>query len=196
MALRKAGQLLEAGALVTVIAPQLHVKLKTIAATGCCICEPREYRSPEASQYHLVVAATDDVEINRLVFQDCSSAGIPVNVVDQPELCSVIFPAVIRREFATLAICSEATAPFFTRFLRKKIEEFLNRIELLDKPDLLVSFRDFVRSNVTDPEVKKLLYQRILAVSMEDLRKWSASDPPYSTWKKWLSESVAAKKQR
>ncbi len=195
MALRKVRQLLEADARVTVIAPHFHEKLKAMAASGLCHCAPRGYHSPEASDYHLVVAATDDADTNRLVFQDCVSVGIPVNVVDQPNLCTVIFPAVVRREFATLAVSSEGSAPFFTRFLREKLEDFLNHVELLDKPDLLVNFRDFVRANVTDPKVKKLLYQRFLSVDSKEWSKWSALDPPYSAWEKWLSESIAGKKK-
>jgi uroporphyrin-III C-methyltransferase/precorrin-2 dehydrogenase/sirohydrochlorin ferrochelatase len=193
VALRKVKQLLAAGALVTVIAPHPHEKLKALAAAGSCVCELRGYHSPEAMDYHLVIAATDDVEINRLVFRDCSSVKIPVNVVDQPDLCTVIFPAVIRREFVTLAIGSEGSAPFFTRYLREKLEDFLSHFELLENADLLVHFRKFVTANVSDPEVKKRLYQRFLSVEKQEWREWSASDPPYPTWEKWLSEAVAGK---
>jgi uroporphyrin-III C-methyltransferase/precorrin-2 dehydrogenase/sirohydrochlorin ferrochelatase len=185
---RKAEQLLHAGAVVTVIAPEIVPEFETLLVGKACSWESRQYVGGEASGYRLVIATTDDAEINRMIYEDCQAHGIPVNVVDQPELCSVIFASTVRRGFVTMAISSGGQAPFFTKALRKELEAFVGKSSFLDKPQLLVAFREFVRKETDDPELKEKAYERLLASSEEEWSQWSEKFPPYETWGEWLKE--------
>lgn len=186
--MRKIEQLLNTGAKVTVVAPEIHPGIKRLLEADRCVWLCRKYKAEEAGFYRLVIATTDDAECNRRIFDDCQNAGIPVNVVDQPELCTVIFPSVARRGFFTMAISSGGKTPFATKALRRKLEAFLEDILILDKPELLIKFREFVRERTDDPEVKGKAYERLLSCSREEWSQWSEDEPPYEVWSQWIKE--------
>ena len=120
---RKIETLFDYGGDVTVIAPEVEDKIQYFADSGRLKLEKREYRSPEASNYRLVISACDDMAVNRRVSEDCRKNGTLVNVVDQPALCEFIFPAVIRRDCLTAAISTDGKAPFMSGHLRIILEE-------------------------------------------------------------------------
>jgi uroporphyrin-III C-methyltransferase/precorrin-2 dehydrogenase/sirohydrochlorin ferrochelatase len=125
VALRKVLGLLEDGAHVTVVAPEVVADLEEQAHAERLTLERREYRPGEAAGYALVLAATDRREVNRRVFTDAEAAGIWVNVADDPELCSFYLPARVRRGPLELAIGTGGRAPFATRRLRQILERRL-----------------------------------------------------------------------
>lgn len=188
VALRKVEQLLKAGANVTIVAPQIIEDLNKLLQPEKCVWVNRRYKSPEAASYRLVVATTDDSGINQQIFEDCQARGIPVNVVDQPHLCTVIFPSIIQRGMITLAVSSSGKAPFLTKALKERLESFMAEIYHLEKPDLLIKFRDFVKSKTDNLEVKKRLYHRLLSCDKELWSQWSETEPPYDLWLNWLNE--------
>lgn len=118
VALRKVETLLDYDTSITVIAPEVHEKLEYYASGGRITLEKRDYRSPEAAAFGLVVAATDDTGLNRQISADCRGAGVLVNVVDDPAYCDFIFPAVVRRDCLTAAIATDGKAPFVAGHLR------------------------------------------------------------------------------
>jgi len=189
VALRKVEQLLQSDARVTIVAPEIDQNLQEKINPERCVWEQRPYQSPEASKYRLVIATTDDAATNKQIYQDCQAHGILVNVVDQPQLCTVIFPSTVRRGIMTMAISSGGNAPFLTKALRIELENFIDDIELLDKPQILLKFRDFVKSQTDDFEIKRKLYQCLLSCDKDLLSQWSEDDPPYDLWMNWLREA-------
>lgn len=123
VALRKIAGLLEEGAKVTVIARDPCAGVEKLATDGEIELERRPYRSGEASSFALVMAATDDREINREVFNDADRAGIWANVADDPELCSFHLPARVRRGTLQLGVASAGEAPFAVRRIRQMLEK-------------------------------------------------------------------------
>lgn len=73
----------------------------------------------------LIIAATDDLQVNRKVSQDAEDAGLLVNVVDQKSLCNFIMPSIVSRGALTLSISSSGAAPVLARMLREKLEWML-----------------------------------------------------------------------
>jgi len=145
IAVRKVEGLLEYATAITVVAPEVHDKLEYHAERGRITLEKREYRSPEAADYGLVVSATDDAELNRRVHEDAKGAGALVNVVDDPKHCDFIFPAVLRRDCLTAAISTDGKAPFVAGHLRLVLDNiFPKHWTRLMK--LAASFRKQVRS--------------------------------------------------
>ena len=122
VALRKLEALLGSGAQVTVVAPEPVDALRDLGSDGTITLEKRAYRSGEVAGYCLAIAATDDREVNRQVYEDANAARIPVNVVDDPPLCSFHLPARIQRGKLQIAIASEGEAPFAVRRLRRLLE--------------------------------------------------------------------------
>ena len=98
IAVRKLDGLLAGGALVTVVAEEPAPAIAKLAEDGTITLKQRRYRDGEATDFWLVIAATDDREVNKRVFADADGAGVLVNVVDDPPLCTFHLPARVQRE--------------------------------------------------------------------------------------------------
>jgi siroheme synthase-like protein len=122
VALRKIDGLVEEGAHVTVIARAPCAGVEKLAAANEIELHRRPYESGEASKFTLVMAATDDREVNRQVFNDADGAGIWANVADDPPLCSFHLPARVRRGTLQIGIASAGEAPFAVSRLRQVFE--------------------------------------------------------------------------
>lgn len=184
---RKVQQLLEFGAEITIVAPEATQKLKASANIAKIKWEKRGYQKDEANGYSLVIATTNEPEVNRQIHQDAVVNGVLLNVVDQPELCSVIFPAMIRRGDMTIAISSDGKAPFLTREVKDGLDRTISR-SLGRIVEMAVIYREWVRKNCEDEAVKRKLYDKFLYFIGESLNKWSTEKPPIELWDKWLKE--------
>jgi uroporphyrin-III C-methyltransferase/precorrin-2 dehydrogenase/sirohydrochlorin ferrochelatase len=122
VAARKAALLLRAGARLRVVAPELCEALKELAARGSLLHVPRAYTAIDLDGAVLVVAATNQRSVNRAVSDEAFARNLPVNVVDDPELCSVIVPAIIDRSPILIAVGTGGSAPVLARLLRASIE--------------------------------------------------------------------------
>jgi uroporphyrin-III C-methyltransferase/precorrin-2 dehydrogenase/sirohydrochlorin ferrochelatase len=122
VALRKIEMLLDYESDITVIAPDVADKVAYFADKGEIKLEKREYQSPEASNYGVVISAADDRDVNKMVHDDCVAASVPVNVVDDPPLCTFIVPATVRRDQFSIAISTDGAAPYLARFVRALLE--------------------------------------------------------------------------
>ena len=123
VALRKVEGMLDYDAAITVVAPEVHDKLQYHAERGRITVEKREYRSPEAATYRMVISATDDRTLNQRVFEDARGAGALVNVVDDPAHCDFIVPAILRRDCLSVAVSTDGEAPFMAGHLRLILDE-------------------------------------------------------------------------
>ncbi len=122
IALRKLNGLMAHGAKVTVVAPEPIPSIEHLAKENQIDLVRRPYTKGEAADYALVIAATDDRDVNRQVYEDAEGAGVWVNVVDDPPLCTFHLPARVQRGNLQIAIASEGVAPFAVRRLRKLFE--------------------------------------------------------------------------
>ncbi len=121
-ALRKAEQMLSFGAKCRVIAPALH---EGFAGLDCSI-EKREYHDGDITaeqKLAMVIAATDDRAVNRAVSECCRALHIPVNVVDDLELCSFIFPSIVREQEVVCGISSGGRSPLVTQHIKKLLQQ-------------------------------------------------------------------------
>ncbi|MEH8175773.1 siroheme synthase CysG [Aeromonas veronii] len=125
VAQRKALLLLDAGAQLTVVAPELDPELAELAANGSIEWLASEFVPEQLAGKWLVVAATDRREVNALVYQSANQARIFANVVDDPKRSSFIMPSIIDRSPLMVAISSGGKAPVLARLLREKLEALL-----------------------------------------------------------------------
>ena len=124
---RKVGTLLDAGAKVRVVAPEVQPGIRSMAERGDIELVERRYATGDLAGAAVAVAATDDEEINRGVFAEATSSGIPVNVVDNVSLCTFIAASIIRRGDLVISISTGGAAPALAVRIRERLErEFGN----------------------------------------------------------------------
>ncbi|MCD0217580.1 siroheme synthase, partial [Enterobacter hormaechei subsp. steigerwaltii] len=111
VAARKISLLLDAGAQVRVVANQLNAELSALAAENKILWLAEEFRAEHIRTVFLIIAASSDQALNRRVFHLAESCQKPVNVVDDRDHCSFIFPSVIDRNPVQIAVSSSGSAP-------------------------------------------------------------------------------------
>lgn len=124
IAAHKAEGLLGCRARVTVVAPQITDKLRSLAqesrAGGSLVLEERRYRAAEAADYRLVITATGDAEVDRAVAADAEAAGVWVNSADDVDNCTFTLPAVHRDGDVTVAVSTGGASPALAGWLRDR----------------------------------------------------------------------------
>lgn len=125
IALRKARLLADAGAALRVVAPDVDGQLARLAREGGGEVLVRGYQAGDLEGCRLVIAATDDSALNAQVSADAQARSLPVNVVDAPALCTVIFPAIVDRSPLVIAVSSGGDAPVLARLIRAKLEAWI-----------------------------------------------------------------------
>lgn len=168
VATRKARLLMDANARVTVISPELAEELSQLAAENKIEHIKRSFKLGDSRSYTLVICATNNPEISVQVSNDAQQNNIPVNVVDQPELCSFIFPAIIDRSPITIAVSSAGVAPVLSRMLRAKIETLLPHA-LGNLAGLAAKFRQAVKDHFVNAEQRRIFWESIFEGQVADL---------------------------
>lgn len=189
VALRKAQGLVEDGARVTVVAPDVVTPLEKMARDNRLTLERRAYLPGEAARYTLVIAATDDREVNALVYREAREAGIWVNVADDPEICTFHLPARVRRGPLQLTIASAGEAPFVVRRLRQLFDRRFGE-EWTEWVSAASRFRDRVRSCGLEPSEREALFDRFFEATV-DGQQLRARVPTEAEIGDWLGSTEA-----
>ena len=155
---RKAGVLLEAGAKVRVVAPQIDDELKSKANVEAVVAR---FEEKHLDGVMLVIAATNDRAVNKQVSELAQARNIPVNAVDDPELCSFIMPAIMDRSPLMVAFSSGGASPVLTRMMRGKLETVIpqNYSRLAAFAE---RFRELVKAKVTNPAKRRIFWENAL----------------------------------
>lgn len=161
---------------VTLVAPKLADKVEYYGERGLVKIEKREYREGEAAEYGLVISASDDEKVNRQVYDDAKKAGIPINVVDNPALCDVIFPAVVKRDCLTVSVSSDGRAPFLSSHLKIILDNVFPE-HWTKLASLAAKFRDRVQEyHKNRPDQKLAAFERFVAADWKTIIKEKNDD--------------------
>lgn len=127
VALRKVRDLLECGARVTVIAPEMHPEIDGLAATGAgdLTIVRRDYRAGDCDGSMLVFSATDNESINREVYTEAAGKNILINAVDDPPNCSFFMPSWFTRNGLVVSVSTSGISPSLAARIRRDIEKNL-----------------------------------------------------------------------
>jgi len=125
VAARKIATLRQAGGKITVASPRLVESLRELRDQGQIRWLEKTFDAADVEGFKLVIAATADRAVNASVFHSAQARDLPVNVVDCPELCSFIFPAIIDRSPIVAAISTGGASPVLARLLRAKLEALI-----------------------------------------------------------------------
>jgi uroporphyrin-III C-methyltransferase/precorrin-2 dehydrogenase/sirohydrochlorin ferrochelatase len=191
VARRKTRALLDAGAEVTVGAPEFEPEL---AALRVRLLFGR-FEECWLEQAWLVVAATDDAAVNRRVAQACARRRVLVNVVDDLELSSFQVPAVVERGPLQIAISSAGSAPLLARALREKLEAQLDE-SLGELARFLARARGAIRRRLPDLPARRRFFARVLEGRIPALLRGGRNDEAQATLEEELSVRPAHSRGR
>jgi uroporphyrin-III C-methyltransferase/precorrin-2 dehydrogenase/sirohydrochlorin ferrochelatase len=168
VAARKVSLLFRAGAEVLVISPELCESLQNRVANGEISHEARSFEDTDIDACGVIVAGTDDQAVNKRVSELAHAKCIPVNVVDQPALCSFIVPSIIDRSPVQVAVSTGGASPVLARLLRARLETMIpsayGRLA-----SLMNEFRDKVKSKLTDEGKRRRFWEDVAQGSIAEL---------------------------
>ncbi len=161
VALRKARLLIRAGAQVTLVAHSVNDELARLLATHNGKVILGDYGAEQLRHKVLVLAATDDEVLNEQVYRDAVAMQIPVNVVDNPPLCTFIFPAIVDRSPIVIGISSGGQSPVLARILRSKLESQIP-VSFSRLGALVGRLRDKVKDRFSSVNERRVFWEKVL----------------------------------
>lgn len=159
----KAAKLVEHGAVVRLVSPQVTSGLTRMIEDGR-IAEHRRrtYRPADLEGCFLVIAATNLEQVNRVVWQDAEARNMLCNVVDAPSLCSFTVPSTVRRGDLALAVSTGGASPVLARHIRRRLEEEYGP-EWEGLVSLMRDLRDELKARHADMPGRREAVERLLA---------------------------------
>jgi siroheme synthase-like protein len=150
---RKVQALLEAGSIVTLIAPECTDGLVAMTSYPSVTWLQRTYQPGDLEGAFIAIAATDDRAVNEAVTKEATERNTPLNVVDVTDLCTFIAPSVIRRGPVTLAISTGGMGPALARKLRRELERN-EALAFADMAEIVADVRAELKARklTVDPE--------------------------------------------
>ncbi|MGZ5331859.1 MAG: precorrin-2 dehydrogenase/sirohydrochlorin ferrochelatase family protein [Solirubrobacterales bacterium] len=121
--LEKVEGLLACSGEVTLIAPEANAELRDLADEGSIRWERRAYEPADIEGTFIVIAATDDTDVNIGIYEDAERRAMLVNVVDVPPLCNFILPAIVRQGSMAIAISTQGASPALAKRMKREISE-------------------------------------------------------------------------
>jgi precorrin-2 dehydrogenase/sirohydrochlorin ferrochelatase len=161
VALRKVRGLLECGAKVTVVAPELCASLAAMARKGCVLYRKKSYSEADLKGAVLVIGATDDLRVNEAVSAQARRRGILVNIVDDPDLCSFHIPSTLRRGPVVVAVSTGGASPALAARLSRLIGGTIGP-EYGRLAELLGRMRVFARGKIASQVARKAAFNDII----------------------------------
>ena len=168
VALRKAILLIKAKANLSLISPQFISQLQDLSEEGRCKLLQEEFVAEQLEGASIVIAATNNKNTNARVAKAADKKNIPVNVVDQPELCSFIMPSIVDRSPVVVAISSSGRSPVLTRKIKELNETLISNREG-QLAELLGAFREKIRNKYPDFIERVKFWESLLESEVTEL---------------------------
>jgi uroporphyrin-III C-methyltransferase/precorrin-2 dehydrogenase/sirohydrochlorin ferrochelatase len=168
VAARKIDLLSRAGAEITVIARTISDTVMAMASRHALTLHQKAFTADDVKGFRLVVSATNDTLTNQCVAKAATEHAIWVNVVDNPALCSFIFPAIIDRSPLIAAISSGGASPVLARLLRAKMESLIPAA-FGQLAQLAEKFRPAVKAKMTQPAQRRIFWEQVLQGRLAEL---------------------------
>lgn len=168
VAARKLELLIKAGVDITVVAISICKRVEELKSQYPLNVKLQAFTSADLVNAQLVVAATDNRELNAEIATSAKAQGLWVNVVDRPDLGNFIFPAIIDRSPLIAAVASGGASPVLTRLLRGKIESVIPSAfgKLADLAD---QFRPMVKQHIQNAAQRRIFWERVLQGPVAEL---------------------------
>lgn len=161
VAARRVALLRKAGGQVVVVAPEVNADLAQLAESGEITHHARWFVAADLDGMRLVIAATDSIEVNAEVSRLAQDRSIPVNVVDNPGLCSFIVPSILDRSPVLVAVTTGGASPVLARQLRTRMETMIpsayGRLA-----SMIEEYREAAKQRFSDPDERRRFWEEVL----------------------------------
>ena len=165
---RKALALLEAGASVSIVSPEISGEAKTLAGKGNVEWIGEAFSPERLDNAALVIASTGSEAVNRKVHEEAVARNVPVNVVDRPELCEFIVPSVIRRGDLVIAVSTSGKSPALSKRIRKELDAQFG-MEWAEFLEIMGEAREKALAAVPGQKRREELFNRLAGSRMLEL---------------------------
>lgn len=169
---RKLHVLMDFEADITILAPEFTEEIIRISedseVTNVKIIK-NEYNNSYLDKMKLVIAATDDKELNSVIAADCKERNIQVNAVDQIDDCTFIFPSYLKKGDVVAAFSSGGNSPVITQYLKQQNNDILTD-NIGDIAAFLGAIRQLVKQKVVGESNRKKVYQELLKIGLDNDR--------------------------
>ncbi len=187
VALRKITQLVEFGANVTVVSPMFNAAIETLAEQQRIKTVASGFKAELITGNCLVIAASNDLRVNRRVSELARAENIPVNVVDNPELCTFIMPSIVNRDPVFIAVSSGGVSPILSRLLRARLETYIPA-SYGKLAKIIARFRDRVRRRFTDMRQRRRFWEQVLQGPVEEMLYAGQEQAAITTLEHYLTQ--------
>ncbi|MCK4619734.1 MAG: bifunctional precorrin-2 dehydrogenase/sirohydrochlorin ferrochelatase [Desulfobacterales bacterium] len=165
---RKVMTLLECGAVVTVVSPDVAEELLELAGKKMIELKRRPYESSDIDGMFLVIGATDNEELNRQINKDAEHQNKLCNIADRPEVCNFILPSIVNRGNLVIAISTSGKSPAFAKKMRQDLEKEFGE-EYDEFLQLMGAIRKKALSEKHEPEAHKHLFEQLINRGLIDM---------------------------
>lgn len=160
--LEKVEGLLACGGDVALMAPTAVPELEVLAAEGSIAWERREYAGPDDLEAtFIVVACTDDTDVNIGIYEDAERRAMLVNVVDVPPLCNFILPAIVRTGPLAIAISTAGASPALAKRMKREISALFGE-EYARLAVILNDVRGWAKGTLPTYQDRKAFFEEIV----------------------------------
>jgi len=173
--LEKVEGLLACGAGVVLVAPEAVPELQELAREGSIAWERREYRPDDLEGSFLVIASTDDTDVNIAVYDDAERRAMLVNVVDVPPLCNFILPAIVRTGPLAIAISTAGASPALAKRMKAEVSELFGE-EYAELAVLLNDVRGWAKGTLPTYQDRKTFFEGIVNGEPDPIELLRAGD--------------------
>jgi precorrin-2 dehydrogenase / sirohydrochlorin ferrochelatase len=183
---RKAEALLETGASVLVVSPQVTGCIEAWVAEGRLSWRAKEYAREDLEGAFIVIAATNRPEVNQQVYADITQSLLCslYDIVDNPQLSSFIMPAVVRRGRLVMAVSTSGAGPQLAKEIRNRLSAEYGE-EYEEYLDFLYEYRRKVRELFSGADERKRLLREVLQWNVLE-RIQSCSKEEWEEWKTYV----------
>jgi len=159
--LEKTQQLLTANAKVYVVAPEIESSLNRLKESGQINHLEQTYAESCLQGMELVIAATDDMQLNNTIAAQAKLNNILINVVDNPETGTFIMPSVIDRSPVMIAVSTGGASPVLARLLRARLETLIPS-SYGKLAALIARFRNKVKQHYPNIRERRRFWEHVL----------------------------------
>ena len=159
--LEKVEGLLASEADVVLISPEAVPELQRLAAEGSIEWEQREYEPADIERTFIVIAATDDTDMNIGIYEDAERRAMLANVVDVPPLCNFILPAIVRSGPIAIAISTAGASPALAKRMKREIAAEYGEVHAR-MAELLNDARGWAKGNLPTYQDRKAFFEGIV----------------------------------
>ena len=183
----KALQLVEAGARVTIVSPELTEALRAAAGRGEITHLAGSFIEENLNGMFLVISATADRKVNEKVANAASERGLLCNVVDQGDLCDFITPALVTRGELQISVSTGGGSPTLTQRVKREVAALIGE-EYGALLELAVEMRAEAKSRIADFERRKTALRAFVESDAIDLIRAGKPNEARAMARQYLQE--------